>query len=186
MEIKEPSILQDYLDGVLTGSDVQTSAKLFKDAKGFYENSDCELADDTVMYEVYSYSKGDPKQAGNLNWGLTVMKPVYVNHECNITRGHFHKDLNCAEMYFCLHGEGLLLLMDTAGNCHAEKMFTGSVHHIDGTLAHRLVNTGKEELRVGACWPTTAGHDYARIEREPFKVRIYKENDTIIVRERTK
>lgn len=185
MEIKDATVVQDYLNGVITGDEVETSQKLFRDAKSFYENSDCELSDDTVMYEVYTYAKGNPKQIGNLNWGLTVMKPVYVNGECNITRGHFHEDLNCAEMYFCLHGEGLLLLMDEEGNCHAEKMKTGTVHHIDGDLAHRLVNTGTEELRVGACWPTTAGHDYARIEQSPFRVRIYKENDEIIVRERT-
>ncbi len=184
MEIKEAKIFQDYLNGVITGSETETSKKLFKDARSLYENSDCDLSDDTVMYEVYSYSQGDPKQTGNLNWGLTVMKPVTVNQECNVTRGHFHEDLNCAEIYFCLHGEGLLLFMDENDHCYAEKMKTGTVHHIDGHLAHRLVNTGDEELRVGACWPTTAGHDYARIEKNPFKVRIFKENGNIVIKER--
>lgn len=183
MKICSAKITHDYLNGVIEGEDVATSKKLYKDAKSFYKEVDPNLADDTVMYEVYSYSQGNPAQAGNLNWGLTVMKPVYVNGECNITRGHFHEDLDCAEIYFCLGGEGLLLLMDEEGNCHAEEMKVGTVHHIDGKLAHRLVNTGNEDLKVGACWPTTAGHDYARIEKDPFKVRIFKKDGQIIVEE---
>lgn len=183
MKIVDAKVYQDYLNGVMKGDDVVVSKKLFKDAKHFYEDSDCTLDDETIMYEVYSYAQGDAKQNGNLNWGLTVMKPVYINNECNMTRGHFHEDLNCAEFYFCLRGEGLLLLMDENGNCHAEKMSVGSVHYIDGKLAHRLVNTTEEELRVGACWPTTSGHDYARIEKDPFTVRIFKENNEIIIKE---
>ena len=79
------------------------------------------------------------------------MKPVLVNGECNITRGHFHQALNCDEIYFCFQGEGLLLYMDENGKCWAEKMSAGSVHYIDGRLAHRLVNTGDGELHIGAC-----------------------------------
>lgn len=180
MDINAASVHQDFLNGVLQGNDVEVSKKQYKDAQTIYKSIDETLDKDTVMYEVYTYSKGDPKQEGNLNWGLTVMKPILVKKECNITRGHFHENLNCAEIYFCLHGEGLLLFMDENNHCFAEKMECGSVHHIDGKLAHRLVNTGDEELRVGACWPTTAGHDYARIENNPFKVRIYKEENNKI------
>lgn len=183
MEIREPRVMHDYLNGVVEGKDVATSKKLLKDARHFYQNGDCDLSDDTVMYEVYSYSEGDAAIVGNLNWGLTVMKPVYINEECNITRGHFHEDLNCAEIYFCLGGEGLLLYMDEAGECFAEKMKVGSVHHIDGKLAHRLVNTGDVDLKVGVRWPTTAGHDYKRIEDKPFTVRIFKRNNEIVMEE---
>lgn len=145
----------------------------------YYKNEDKGLDEDTTMYEVYTFSKGDSHQKGNLNWGLTIMKPVNVCEECNITRGHFHEDLSCAEFYFCLGGTGVLLLMDELGNCWAEKMEVGSIHHIDGKLAHRLVNTGDTELKVGACWPLTAGHDYRRIEEFPFTVRVYKRDGQI-------
>lgn len=179
MEIKQASAHQDFLDGFIAGKDIVITKKHYKDCISLYKNLDENLNQDTLMYKVYSYSKGNSNQIGNLNWGLTVMEPVLVNNECNITRGHFHEDLSCAEIYFCLHGEGLLLLMDENDNCFAEKMVQGSIHHIDGNLAHRLVNTGDEELQIGACWPTTAGHDYARIECNPFKVRIYKYNQEI-------
>ncbi len=184
MEIKNANICHDYLNGVIEGQEVITSTKILKDARHFYECDDKKLSDDTVMYEVYMYSQGNSKQRGNLNWGLTVMKPVYVNGECNMTRGHFHEDLDCAEFYFGLGGEGLLLLMDDANHCWAEKVEVGSVHHIDGTIAHRLINTGNEEFKVGACWNTTAGHDYERIEDHPFTVRVYKKEGTIVTEER--
>lgn len=184
MEILEAKVNHDFFDGVVCGKEVATSKKLYKDAKHFYKSMDTSLNDDVVMYEVYSYSQGDPKKVGNLNWGLTVMKPVYVNGECNITRGHFHENLDCAEFYFCLGGEGLLLMMEEDGHCYAEKMSVGTVHHIDGRVAHRLVNTGSSDLKVGACWPTVAGHDYARIEKNPFKVRIFKEDGNLVFEDR--
>ncbi|MEG0329926.1 MAG: glucose-6-phosphate isomerase family protein [Longicatena sp.] len=183
MKIMQAKVVQDFCSGVMVGEEVATSTKLFKDAKTLYINSDCNISDDEVMYEVYTYSQGDAQQVGNLNWGLTIMKPVFVNQECNMTRGHFHENLDCAEIYFCLQGKGYLLFMDENDTCFAEEMSEGSVHHIDGKLAHRLVNIGDNELKVGACWPTTSGHDYKRVEEHPFQVRIYKENDKIIVKE---
>ena len=183
MKIKDPRMMHDFVNGVLEGKDVVTSKKLLKDARHFYENGDCDLSDDTVMYEVYMFSDGDPKTVGNLNWGLSLLKPVYVNGECNITRGHFHADTNFAEIYMCFAGEGLLLYMDENAKCWAEKMTPGSVHHIDGKYAHRLVNTGEVDLKIGCCWPTTAGHDYARVEKMPFSARVFKENGEIIIKE---
>lgn len=183
MEIKKAKVLQDYLNGVMSGEKVVNYKKLLKDARHFYQKGNCDLADDTLMYQVYSYSQGNPEQSGNLNWGLTVMESVLINNECNITRGHFHENLDCAEIYFCLHGEGLLMFMDENGNCFAEEMKVGTIHHIDGKLAHRLVNIGNEQLRVGACWPTTAGHDYERVEKKPFTTRIFKEHGLIVTKE---
>jgi glucose-6-phosphate isomerase len=182
MKIFEPKAKHDFMNGILQGDAVEKSVKLYKDAKHFYKNVDADLRDDTVMYEVYSYSQGDDK-VGNLNWGLTVLKPVTVRGECNMTRGHFHKDLNCAEFYFGFAGKGLLLLMDEEGTCYSEKVFPGSVHHIDGRVAHRLINIGDEDMKVGACWPVQSGHDYERIEKFPFKARIYKDANDIKVEE---
>lgn len=121
---------------------------------------------------------------GELLWGLTILEPLCVSGECNMTRGHFHQDRNCAEYYFGLGGNGLLLLMDEEGTCHAEKVFKGSLHHISGKLAHRLINTGDEQLKVGACWSPAAGHDYEAIEKREFSYRVFKEDNEIICKER--
>ena len=78
---------------------------------------DLSVSDDQVMYEVYTY------EHDGLCYGLTVMQPVCVNGECNVTRGHFHEDLDCDEIYCGMGGEGLLLLMDEDYHCHAEKVY---------------------------------------------------------------
>ena len=96
-----------------------------------------------------------------------------------MTKGHFHVNKDCAEIYFGIAGVGLLLLMDEEGHTWAEKVYEGSLHHIDGRIAHRLVNTGDEDLKVGACWPTSAGHDYHAIEKREFGYRVYKRNGQI-------
>lgn len=183
MKVEDVKVQHDFLNGVITGKDVQKSTKYYGQAQSFYKSVDSNLSKDTIMYEVYTYTKAKNETDGKLNYGLTVMQPVCVNGECNMTRGHFHKKLECDEIYCCLQGSGLLLYMDEKGSCHAEKMKVGSIHYIDGHYAHRLINTGNEELKVQCIWPNNAGHDYKRIEEHPFKVRVFKENQQIRVEE---
>ena len=177
MEIKDAKVFHDYLNGVIEGKDVKKSTKLYASAKTFYKSVDSSIEDDCVMYEVYTY------EHDGLNYGLTVMQPVCVNGECNMTRGHFHENLDCDEIYCGMAGEGLLLLMDENYHCHAEKVKCGSVHYIDGHLAHRLINTGNEEFKVQCMWPANAGHDYERVEKHPFTARVFKENNEIRIEE---
>lgn len=177
MKIIDSNIHHDYLDGVIYGDDVEKSVKIYDCAKSFYKSVDTNLDLDSILYEVYTISKGQ------LNYGLTVMKPVLVNGECNMTRGHFHENLDCDEIYCCMHGSGLLLLMDEEGCCHAEKMSVGSVHYINGHYAHRLINVGEDELKMQCIWPSGAGNDYKRIEKHPFPVRVFKRDGKIIVEE---
>ena len=180
MKIMGPKAVHDFYNGVIEGRAVIKSRKLLKDIVMAYENPDGIEDPERVMYEVYSYEAEDKSQIGSLNWGLTVMYPECVNGECNFTRGHIHEDTSCSEFYFGLAGEGLLLLMDPEGNTWAEKIYPNSVHYIDGTLAHRLINTGDQVLKVGACWSPRAGHNYESVEKHPFAVRVYKKNGEII------
>lgn len=183
MKIIRPQATHDIYGGVIEGKDVAKYKKLFGQIQTLYHDPSG-ISPDTLMYTVYSYEAGSAEKKGDLYWGLTILEPVTINGECNMTRGHFHLDRNCAEFYFGIGGKGLLLLMDENGDMWAEKVFKGSLHHIDGTLAHRLVNTGNKRLKVGACWPTTAGHDYAAIERRDFLCRVIKEGGEIVFRER--
>lgn len=183
MELKDAKVFHDYLNGVIEGEDVKKSTKLYSDAKKFYKDIDPSISDDQLMYEVYTYTEATNEADGKLNYGLTVMQPVCVNGECNMTRGHFHENLECDEIYCCMHGTGLLLLMDENSKCYVQKMSTGSVHYIDGHLAHRLINTGDDELKVQCIWSSDAGHDYQRIENHPFPVRVYKVNGQIKLEE---
>lgn len=177
MKILEPQVLHHIYQGVVEGENVESYQKKYHEVSYLYQNPD--ILDDQVVYDVYSYTRGNPDIPGHLYWGLTVLKPLLINNECNMTKGHFHEDRDCAEIYFGIQGEGLLLLMDESGQCWAEKIYEGSLHYIDGHIAHRLVNTGEEDLKVGACWPTTAGHDYQAIEDHPFPYRVLKRNGQI-------
>lgn len=176
MKVFEPKLWHKVTEGIMSGEGVEYYKKYLKDVESLYKNKELlKLKDpETVVYEVYSFGEGEAEKQGNLYWGMTVMNPIYVDGECNMTRGHFHQDRNCAEYYFGIEGEGLLLFMDDAGEMWAEKIVKGSLHYINGQYAHRLVNVGNTVLKVGACWSTTAGHNYAAIEHREFPYRVYK------------
>lgn len=185
LRIDKSPVFHLIQNGVIEGDGVIQNDKLLKDIASIYASPKAASADNSkIAYSVYSYTNGDEKILGNLFWGLSVLYPFTVDGECNMTRGHFHQDRNCAEYYFGITGTGLLLLMDETGYTWAEHIERGSLHHIAGHLAHRLINTGAEILKVGACWPTTAGHDYKAIENSPFGYRIFKKNGKIITKKR--
>lgn len=181
MEIKASMFHQDWKD-IPKGNNISKAVKTYKEAKSFYAAIDETIEDDTIVYEVYSCPRME--KAGSLGWGLTILHPLLVQGECNMTRGHFHAKIDREEYYWCMQGEGLLMLMDEAGTCWCEEVKEGSLHHIQGKIAHRLINTGNEDLMVTACWPGDSGHDYEAIETKPFYVRVFKEEDTIIIKER--
>lgn len=163
------------IDDVIKGENVIKSTKVYKDAKSFYLNDGC-LDEETGMYDVYSYTP-DTTCKASLNWGLTVLYPLTVDGECNMTRGHWHENRECTEIYYGISGKGLLMLMDEEGNTWAEEVCEGSLHHIDGHFAHRLINTGEEVMKVAACWGKEAGHDYAAVEAMPFGYRVFKDKN---------
>jgi glucose-6-phosphate isomerase, archaeal len=55
-------------------------------------------------------------------------------------------------------------------------MSPGSLHFIPPNVAHRVANSGKESLRLVACWPSDAGHDYDAIRRFGFGARLLSIN----------
>ena len=95
----------------LEGNHVVRGEKYLKDnMRSLYLDSEG-VPDDLKLYTVYSDENCDPSLPGELYWGLTVLEPVCINGECNMTRGHFHIDRNCAEYYIGVEGNGLLLLI---------------------------------------------------------------------------
>lgn len=167
--------------GVLEGEKVVKSIKYISELSGIYADSEAaEQMNGVLAYTVYSYTEAEDNRAGGLNYGVSVLEPVRVAGECNMTRGHFHENRDCAEIYYGIEGEGLLLLMDEAGETWAEVVKKGSVHYIGGHLAHRLINTGDVQMIVGACWPTAAGHDYASVEKQPFGYRIFRREEDVV------
>ena len=165
MEIKEAKNFQPIHD-FIQGEGVNISQKRYKDIQSIYAKVDTSLAEDTLMYEVYTLEEDQPS-LGSLCWGLSVLYPVSVCGECNMTRGHYHCDPTCNEFYYGASGEGLLLLTDENGNTYAET----------------VKDTGNTPLKVICAWSSQAGHDYQRMEREPFSARIFKEEGKFVIKD---
>ena len=124
-----------------------------------------------LIYEVYEVS-GRSSEVGELIWSTTVLYPGKVGDEYCMTKGHYHRDPASVEVYLVLSGEGFLLLKGTAGKPRALPLRSGSIAHIPPGFAHRMVNTGTEPFIFFAVYPAQAGHDYERMKREGFGLRV--------------
>ena len=130
-----------------------------------------------VVYEVESYLPVKAGEEGGLFLGVTYIHPGKVGDEYFMTKGHFHEIRNRAEVYICMEGEGMLILMNEDHSVvRAEKMEPGSIHYIGGHTAHRTANTGSTVLSFGACWPSDAGHDYQTISERGFSKILVEKN----------
>jgi glucose-6-phosphate isomerase len=123
--------------------------------------------EDTVLYEVYEHSR--PSVAGELISGISVIHAGKVGPEFFMTKGHFHALLETAEVYYVLHGTGLMVMENPEGDPSVQDYFPGQVVYVPPRWAHRSVNTGKEDLVFLWAYPANAGHDYGTIERQGFR-----------------
>lgn len=129
-----------------------------------------------TVYHVSSLLPVREKTPGGLFFGITTIYPGRVGTEYFMTKGHFHSNIDTAEFYWGVEGQGVLILMDADKNVWAERMFPGSLHYIPGKVAHRVANTGYQKLVFSACWPADAGHDYETIAKEGFAKRLFEIN----------
>ena len=125
------------------------------------------------VYKVQAYLPVSAGTEGGLFFGTTFLQAGKVGNEYFMTQGHFHKQSNRAEYYWCIKGEGVLVLMDKERNCRAENMNEGTLHYIPADTAHRVANTGDSELVFNACWPADAGYDYEEILKNGFSARLF-------------
>ncbi|MDO5144110.1 MAG: glucose-6-phosphate isomerase family protein [bacterium] len=168
----------NYLTGYMQGDGVSQSSRSLVDLKNVFENEDARAGMDqqTIVYDVQSHAAVPEGTTGGLFFGTSNVMPGQVGDEYFMTKGHYHARKECAEYYWCIEGTGALILMDESGRCWFEEMSPGSLHYIPGFVAHRLANTGDVPLRVGACWPSDAGHDYATIAEHGFTARLKNVN----------
>ena len=185
MEIKKCLTDYDLTTGALTGECASHSEKKLSQLASVFEDTAAFQAMDgeQLVYEVTSHMAVEEGTPGGLFFGTSTVHPGKVGEEYFMTKGHFHNKRECAEYYWGISGEGILLIMDENRRCTAEKVRPGSLHYIGGYLAHRLVNTGTEDLVVGACWPSDAGHDYGSIETAGFSAKVVCENGAAVLKE---
>jgi len=168
----------------LIGENVLNSKKKMHQLKGVFadEESFVKTDQEQLVYEVQSYMPVTEGLPGGLFFGVSTIMPGKVGNEYFMTRGHFHAQPDRAEFYWGIQGKGMLILMDRDRNTWTEDVHPGSLHYIGGHIAHRLANTGEENLIVGACWPSDAGHDYEEITINGFSARLVeKEGKAILI-----
>lgn len=124
--------------------------------------------EDTVVYEVYEIKR--PEVPGELLHGISILHPGKVGDEYFMTKGHFHSELETAEIYYTLQGEGLMVMETPDGEWSVEPLRPESVLYVPPRWAHRSINTSpKENLVMFFVYPGHAGHDYGSIEKRGFR-----------------
>ena len=78
---------------------------------------------------------------------------------------HQHQKAECAETYFGLSGEGILLLESPDGDVEVREIRAGIMVYVPPYWIHRSVNTGNTDLVFLFNYPSDAGQDYGIIER---------------------
>ena len=154
-----------------TGSSDQFAehyAKHFADVIGIYRGHMNPIALDAeaaaaIAYEVYSTARSE--LPGALIVGTSVLYPGRVGDEFAMTRGHLHRVVDRAEMYFGLSGTGVMLMEDLPGEVSAQQVVPGELAYVPGGWIHRSVNVGSDPLVTMFCFSADAGQDYDLIER---------------------
>jgi glucose-6-phosphate isomerase len=125
-------------------------------------------AEDQLIYEVYEITR--PPVEGELLMGVSIVHPGKVGREFFMTKGHFHSVLETSEIYYCLRGEGYMVMETPEGNACVEPLAPGKVLYVPPRWAHRSVCTSRQEdLVTFFAYPGNAGHDYGTIERQGFR-----------------
>jgi glucose-6-phosphate isomerase, archaeal len=124
--------------------------------------------DDRLVYEVYEIHR--PEIEGELLMGISIVHPGKIGQEFYMTKGHFHTVLDTAEAYYCLHGEGFMVMETPEGETSVEPLSPGKVLYVPPRWAHRSVCTSRQEdLVTFFVYPGNAGHDYGTIEQLGFR-----------------
>ncbi|MEM7344186.1 MAG: glucose-6-phosphate isomerase [Chloroflexota bacterium] len=147
--------------------------------KGQYFDKDAYEAmlgqSDQLLYEVYETRR--PEVSGELLNGLSIVHPGKVGDEYFMTKGHFHTVLETAEIYYCLKGQGYMVMETPEGDWSVEPLQPGRVLYVPPRWAHRSVNIGiEEDLVTFFAYPGHAGHDYGTIEQQGFRKLVVEEN----------
>jgi len=165
-------------DGIMDDPDHHIQRRLSELTYMFYDHRAVEsfLKDngDIVVYEVYE--KEIPQRDGEIQFCSSITHPGKIGDEYFMTKGHFHARRDTAEIYYCIRGNGFMLMELESGEYVMEEMYPGRTVYVPAYYAHRSINTGKEPLISLAVYPGDAGHDYGSIETRGFKHLLVESN----------
>ena len=164
--------------------DVESSKRFLSDMTNMFLDDaafDAALkAQNQLVYEFYELDL--PNTPGDLCFGTSIVYPGKVGNEYFMTKGHFHTILDTAEVYYCLSGNGYMLMENPEGDWDAKLMTPGKAVYVPARYAHRSINVGNEPLVTFYVFRADAGHDYGTIESMGFrKLIVEKEGKPAII-----
>jgi glucose-6-phosphate isomerase, archaeal len=172
---EQPFVLRLALDSGKLEPHTSRIQRRASDMLGAYADADALEAlieaGDPVVYEVEQ--RDVPEEQGHLVCCTTVINPGMVGNEYFMTKGHYHRVRETAEIYLGLSGRGRLLLQ-RGGATSELALEPGAVAYVPPGWAHRTVNTGDEPFVFFAVYPAHAGHDYTAIETTGFARRVLR------------
>jgi len=136
--------------------------------------------EDVLIYDMFHYYF--ETSLSDMSTAVSRIQPGKIGDEYFMTKGHFHAVNNQPEIYFCLSGEGYLLLETREGEFRAERWTQGTLTHIPPQWAHRVVNTGKDILFYISAFHKSAGHEYGLIEQCGFaQVLVERDGNPVFI-----
>lgn len=153
----------DLKDGI--SKTAESTKRYLTDMEGMFADDEAFEAmkdENPLIYEFYEM--GAPEDAGDVAFGTSITYPGKVGDEYFMTKGHFHTVLETAEVYYCLSGEGYMLIESPEGDWSLLDLKPGVVAYVPKRYAHRTVNTGNTPLITFFAFRGDAGHNYGTIE----------------------
>ena len=161
----------------------ESTKRMLSQMKGMFADDrayERELSEgDRMVYEFYEL--GCPEEAGNLAFGTSITYPGKVGNEYHMTKGHFHTILETAEVYYCLSGEGYMMMENPEGDVRVSKLIPGEALYVPERYAHRSVNTGDAPLVTFFVFRGDAGHNYGTIETKGYRKLIVEKDGVPVV-----
>jgi len=170
----------DHMKSLLTNFDLKTGlspdrpsiqrrlsemAGMFSDEEQYAEML---AKEDALIYEFYDMQV--PAQAGEIAFGTSITYPGRVGDEYYMTKGHFHTILETGEVYYCLAGQGMMLMENPEGKWEAQTLEAGDAVYVPPRYAHRSINVSSTDpLVTFFAFRGDAGHDYGTIESKGFR-----------------
>jgi glucose-6-phosphate isomerase len=177
------SVQFDFSDGTFDPVKQKTIRKVSDLSMMFHDKEAVQAAldnGDKLVYEIWYHPFETSKS--DMALGVTRIQPGKVGAEYHMTKGHIHERDDQPEIYFCVQGEGYLLLQTLDGEFQAERWTPGVISHIPPMWAHRVVNTGDDMLVFVASYHLSAGHDYEPIIEKGFrKMVVERDGEAVFV-----
>lgn len=164
------SVQFDFVSGAFAPFKTRTDRRVSDLKMMFHDQAAVQQAisaGDPIVYDICYHPF--PTSKSDMSLGVSRILPGKVGDEYYMTKGHIHERDDQPEIYFCVKGEGYLLLQTADGEFRAERWTPGMITHIPPMWAHRAVNTGTDTLVFVASYHLSAGHDYRLIEEKGFR-----------------